>query len=282
MKKRIAVGISAIILTLSLSACKSIEIKEEKMSKKTQVVELLKALETGATEPVGVINPEKYIQHNLAIPDGLAGFGKFFASLPPNSVKSNTVRVFEDGDYVFAQTDYEFFGPKVGFDVFRFENGKIIEHWDNLGEKKGPNPSGHTQLDGDTQITDLDKTEVNKNLVKNFVSDILMGKNPNKITDYISPEKYIQHNTDIADGLTGLGKAFEDMAKAGITMVYTNNFKILGEGNFVLSMSEGTFAGKNVAFYDLFRVENGKIVEHWDIIEEIPSKNKWANNNGKF
>ena len=34
--------------------------------------------------------------------------------------------------------------------------------------------------------------------------------------------------------------------------------------------------------YDLFRVEDGKIVEHWDTIEEIPSKNMWANNNGKF
>lgn len=282
MKRTIITGISAILLTLSLVACKSTEIKEEKMNKKVQVVDLLKALETGAAEPVRVINPEKYIQHNLAIPNGLDGFGSFFASLPPNSVKANTVRVFEDGDYVFAQTDYEFFGPKVGFDVFRFENGKIVEHWDNLGEKKEPNPSGHTQLDGETKLTDLDKTEANKTLVKAFISDVLMGKNPSKIIDYVSTTKYIQHNSDIADGLDGLGKALEDMAKAGVTMVYTNNFKVLGEGNFVLSMSEGSFGGKNVAFYDLFRIENGKIVEHWDVIEEIPAKDKWANNNGKF
>lgn len=44
----------------------------------------------------------------------------------------NTARVFEDGDYVFAHSDYNFFGPKIGFDIFRFENGKIVEHWDNL------------------------------------------------------------------------------------------------------------------------------------------------------
>jgi predicted SnoaL-like aldol condensation-catalyzing enzyme len=46
----------------------------------------------------------------------------------------------------------------------------------------------------------------------------------------------------------------------------------LGEGDFVLSVSEGQFLGENVAFYDLFRVEDGKIVEHWDTIEEILPK----------
>ncbi|MCS5422847.1 MULTISPECIES: nuclear transport factor 2 family protein [Psychrilyobacter] len=275
--------LTMVVVLLTLTGCNSIQSKKGKeTSKKEQVVALLKALETGESEPIGIINSEKYIQHNLAIPDGLAGFGEFVSSLPANSIKANTVRVFEDGDYVFAQTDYEFFGPKVGFDVFRFENGKIVEHWDNLGEKKGPNPSGHTQLDGATEVTDLDKTEENKTLVKGFIEDVLMGKNPAKITDYISTEKYIQHNTDIADGLDGLGAALQAMAEAGITMVYTENHKILGEGNFVLSMSEGKFAGVHVAFYDLFRVENGKIVEHWDVIQEILSEDKWANDNGKF
>ena len=34
----------------------------------------------------------------------------------------------------FLHTDYNFFGPKIGFDIFRFEDGKIVEHWDNLQE----------------------------------------------------------------------------------------------------------------------------------------------------
>lgn len=57
---------------------------------------------------------------------------------------------------------------------------------------------------------------------------------------------------------------------------------MLGEGNFVLTMSEGLFAGKQVSFYDLFRVEAGKIAEHWDTIEAIPPRDQWKNNNGKF
>src|SRR4030081_2836477 len=109
--------------------------------RKQQVVAVLKAIETGAAEPLGIINPDKYIQHNLAAADGLAGLGAFLQALPKGSARVNTLRVFQDGPYVFAHTDYDFFGPKIGFDAFRFENGKLAEHWDNLQETAGPNPS---------------------------------------------------------------------------------------------------------------------------------------------
>ena len=47
-------------------------------------------------------------------------------------------------------------------------------------------------------------------------------------------------------------------------------------------MSEGHLGSQLDAFYDLFRVENGKIAEHWDVIQPIPPKNEWKNENGKF
>ncbi len=100
--------------------------------------------------------------------------------------------------------------------------------------------------------------------------------------EYIFAETYHQHNPNVADGLEALGKVLEAMASAGTPMVYTENHMILGEGNFVLTVSEGQFLGKHVAFYDLFRIDNCRIVEHWDTIEEIPLKDKWVNNNGKF
>ena len=258
------------------------EVKMETKSNKTKVVELLNSIETGDTKPVAYINPEKYTQHNLAVGDGLAGFGEVLGQLPKGSAKVAVIRAFEDGDYVFTHTKYNFFGPKAGFDVFKFENGLIVAHWDNLQEIVKKTVSGRTQFDGTTEITNLDKTAANKILVKNFVSDILMGANPNKITDYISTETYLQHNPNVGDGLDGLGKALEELAKAGMPMKFTKNHKILGEGNFVLSISEGEFLKKHVAFFDLFRIENGKIVEHWDTIEEIPTKENHKNNNGKF
>lgn len=252
------------------------------LSNKQKVIDLLKSIETGASEPVAYINPNKYTQHNLAVGDGLAGFGAVLAQLPPNSAKVNTVRVFQDGNYVFAHTEYNFFGPKIGFDIFKFEEGKIVEHWDNLQEIAPPNPSGHTMIDGTTTIKDLDKTEANKNLVRSFVDDILVNGRMEKLAGYYDGDNYIQHNPLIPDQLSGLGKALAEWAKQGITMKYDKIHKVLGEGNFVLVVSEGHLAGKHNAFYDLFRVENGKIAEHWDTIEPIPTKEQWKNNNGKF
>ncbi|MGH2553166.1 MAG: nuclear transport factor 2 family protein, partial [Chitinophagaceae bacterium] len=122
-------------------------------SNKQKVVALLKSIETGDSVPVSYINPNKYIQHNLGVADGLAGFGAVLQQLPPNSAKANTVRAFQDGDFVFTHTEYNFFGPKIGFDIFRFEDGKIVEHWDNLIAVQPKNPSGRTQTDGETAIT---------------------------------------------------------------------------------------------------------------------------------
>jgi predicted SnoaL-like aldol condensation-catalyzing enzyme len=261
---------------------KSATIKTETMTKKEKVVALLKSIETGAAEPVGYINPNKYIQHNLGAADGLAGFGALLKALPPNSAKVNTVRAFEDGEFVFTHTDYNFFGPKIGFDIFRFENGLIVEHWDNLQETAKPNPSGHTMIDGPAVATDLNKTEENKKLVKQFVEDILVNGKMDKLAGYFNGDNYIQHNPLIPDQLSGLGKALGEWAKQGITMKYSKIHKVLGEGNFVLVVSEGDLAGKHNSFYDLFRVENGKIAEHWDTIEPIPAQAEWKNNNGKF
>lgn len=252
------------------------------MTNKEKAVALIESLGTHNTEPVGYINPNKYIQHNLGVADGLEGFGALVAILPEDTTAKN-IRAFEDGDYVFMHNEYNFFGPKVGFDIFRFEEGLIVEHWDNLTvTAEDVNPSGRSQLDGTVKLLDLDKTEENKTLVKNMVRDVLMGAAPEKTTDYISTDKYFQHNTGVADGLDGLGAALAALAEAGTPMIYAKNHMVLGEGNFVLAVSEGEFLGKHVSFYDLFRIEDGKIVEHWDVIEEMPLESEWKNDNGKF
>jgi predicted SnoaL-like aldol condensation-catalyzing enzyme len=271
------------LAVLSASGCQ--ETKGENnmnSSNKQKVVDLLKSIETGNPAPVSYVNSQKYIQHNLAVADGLEGFGALLKQLPPKSARVNTVRVFQDGDFVFAHTEYNFFGPKIGFDIFRFENGKIVEHWDNLQETVIKTKSGRSMIDGPAEVADSGKTVENKKLIEQFLDDVLYGKNPGKITDYVSTEKYHQHNPGVADGLDGLGKAIEELNKAGMPMKYAKTYRVLGEGNFVLTVSEGEFMKKHVAFYDLFRIENKKIVEHWDVIETILSRDQWKNSNGKF
>jgi len=272
---------AALLLTVG---CASHYPKENtmNMTQKEKAVALLKSIETGNQTAVGYINATQYTQHNLAVGDGLAGFGKILQVLPKDSAKVSTVRAFQDGDFVFTHTDYNFFGPKVGFDLFRFEDGLIVEHWDNLAAKTDKNPSGHSQLDGSVEMVDLDKTAANKALVADFVQTILVKGELAKLGNYFDGDHYIQHNSNVADGLSGLGQALEAMAKQGITMVYSKTYKVLGEGNFVLAISEGSFAGEHSSFYDLFRVESGKIAEHWDVIETILPKEEHKNNNGKF
>lgn len=274
------------IVLFSCSANKNsqpIEKTKMELTNKQKAVALIESLQTGAHEPISYIKPNKYIQHNLAVGDGLEGFGKVVANAPEGGFKSEVVRAFQDDDYVFLHVNYDFFGPKAAFDIFRFEEGKIVEHWDNLSALTPANPSGRTQLDGETTITDLDKTAANKNLVKAFVNDVLVDGKAETLGDYINPEKYLQHNSGIADGLDGLAAALSYFAENGLVLKYDKVHKVLGEGNFVLTVSEGVFGkGDHVSFYDLFRVENGKIVEHWDIIENIPAPSEWKNTNGKF
>ncbi len=242
---------------------------------------------TGDTAKAASLLDEGYIQHNLAYGtgrDSFVGSVEYLAAAPVKTTVNN-IRAFEDGDKVFLQTVYNFAGAgeQVAFDIFRFNGeGLVAEHWDNLAAVAVPNPSGRTQIDGTASISDLDKTEDNRAFVERFLVDVMQGKNPEKTPEYFDGDAYIQHNTGIADGLSGLGAALESLANAGIQMVYDTTHQVLAQGNFVLAVSEGTFGGAPTSYYDLWRVEDGKIAEHWDVMETIADRETWANENGKF
>ena len=260
----------------------------ESMTRTEKALALIRTFATGDTETAARLLDENYIQHNLAYGTGEAAFlgsVEYLASAPVKTTVNN-IRAFEDGDYVFLQTVYNFAGAgeQVAFDIFRFdEDGEIAEHWDNLAPLADqPNPSGRTQIDGAMEITDLDKTEENRQLVKNFLYDVMQGNNPDKTADYFDGDAYLQHNTAIADGVSGLNAALSALAQQGIQMIYDETHLVLAQGNYVLAVSEGTYGGAPTSYYDLWRVENGKIAEHWDVMETIADPSTWQNDNGKF
>ena len=271
---------------LSLSGLAEASDRSETEASKAVVGQALKALFVDFdAEAAAPLLAEDYIQHNPDVPTGAAAVLGFLPTLKEMGLSADVHRIIGDGDLVALHSTYhnaQAFGGDtlVAFDVFRVENGKIAEHWDNLTPVTPANPSGRTQVDGPTEVTDLNQTEANKDKVRSFVEDVLIGGGFDKLTDYISTETYLQHNSQIGDGLDGLGAALAAMAEQGITMQYDTLHKVIGEGNFVLTLSEGQMAGAHSAFYDLFRLEEGLIVEHWDVIQPIPSE--MAHDNGKF
>lgn len=255
---------------------------KEIMSKKNQIRALLKSIETGDPGPVAVVNEAKYIQHNPQTREGSEGLAALFQRLSKTSPRVNVVRAFEDGDFVFAHTEYDFASRKIGFEIFRFEQGRAVEHWDNIQERKGPNRSGRGMVDGPVEPVDLALTEINRAIVQSFVEAVLMGGDLNRLGDFVDMENYAEHNPGLSDSPSVLRSALAENDGGNRRIDYHRIHRVLAEGSFVLSVSEGEYGGVHTAYYDLFRLANGKIVEHWDTTEKIAPRSEWKNDNGKF
>lgn len=287
--------LSMLMLTGLIAACQAIKtnsetnqpLKSSTMSKKETVGTFLGAVVQNDPATMRALANANYIQHNPFIPTGLEPFIQMLPVLQENGTTAENIRMFQDGDYIFMHNVWKNAKPfgaeeMVSFDIIRVdEKGMVAEHWDAMTAVVKETASGRTQTDGPTTAKDLDKTAENKSLAIALIEDVLMGKNPNKITDYISAEKYHQHNPEIKDGLNGILEAVEYLSSQNNMFKYTKIHKVLGEGDFVLTVSEGAWSGKQQAFYDLFRMEAGKIVEHWDVIQAIPSEGL-AHDNGMF
>jgi predicted SnoaL-like aldol condensation-catalyzing enzyme len=280
-------GILASCGTAQTNSTSEVNSNNKKMSNKEIVGTFLGAVIKNDPETMRKLADVDYIQHNPFLPTGLEPFIEMLPVLEENRTTAENIRMFQDGNYVFMHNIWRNAKPfgadeMVSFDIIRIDvNGKVAEHWDAMTPLVKETVNGRTQTDGPTEVQDLDNTEANKALAKALVEDVLMGKNPDKITDYISAESYHQHNPGIKDGLQGIVEAVEYLTSQNNMFQYTKIHKVLGEGNFVLTVSEGKWNDTNNVFYDLFRIENGKVVEHWDVIQPIPTEGL-ANDNGMF
>lgn len=246
------------------------------------VVEALEnTLMAGDASAVADYFSPDYINHNPDVPDGpgpLAGLAERLQSR--GGLDGEIHRVIIDGDTVALHSTWRNIGPMhlIGFDVFRVEDGMIVEHWDNLTPATGFNASGRSQIDGHTEVTDPELTEENRALVIELITRGFINGEEINFADYINPERYFQHNSNIGDGLEGLAAAMQ----SGMSLRYDMIHRTVAEGNFVLTLSEGSMNGTPSAFYDLFRVEDRLIVEHWDVIADMPDPDAPTNASGKF
>jgi predicted SnoaL-like aldol condensation-catalyzing enzyme len=250
------------------------------MPNKHKTGAIQKSIETGDRFPLSFFDSRTYIQHNLALGDGFGALLEFLDSLPPGSSRVHPVRLFEDGDITFAHLGYFLapMGEVTGFEVHRWHDGHIVEHWDNLQPTAArPNDSGRTMLDGPAEIDPGASTDATKDLCRAFVQRVLIDGPHDDFDAYVAADCH-QHNPTYGDGA--------DLMKANLasnpTVRYSTVHHVFGDHDFCLTVCEGTVSDQPTAFYDLFRVADGVIVEHWDVLEPIPPRADWKNDNGKF
>lgn len=230
---------------------------------------------------------DRYTQHSTGVADGKEGFIEFFTPfLQRTPVREiQVVRAIEDGRYVFCHVYQSLNNGEakwVTADLFDTDdNDRLVEHWDVITEYIEKTVSGRSMVDGPTEVDDLDKTEENKAIVQGFVDDVLQGGNVNKVADYISTEQYDQHSPAVEDGLEAFGKHLKEVMAAGAATEYVKVHHLLGQGNFVVIYSHTRMGGNDYASFDIFRLKDSKIVEHWDVQEKIGPPETW-NNSGKF
>jgi predicted SnoaL-like aldol condensation-catalyzing enzyme len=122
--------------------------------------------------------------------------------------------------------------------------------------------------------------EANKRNVVEFYNQALNEKNFDAASKYLGA-RYIQHNPTAPDGAEGL-KGFIGFLRDKFPNSRSEIKRVFAEGDYVIvhvhSVREPGTRGR--AIVDIFRLENGKIVEHWDVVQDLPEKA--ANSNGMF
>ncbi|MEL6303956.1 MAG: nuclear transport factor 2 family protein [Bacteroidota bacterium] len=244
----------------------------------------LEGIRDGNIEVVKKYTGDRYTQHSTGVADGPEGFMEFFSGFLERTKNRDIrlIRTLEDGRFVFvhAYQDIDNGTAKwITTDMFDTDaNDKIIEHWDVIAQYREPHEtvSGNDMILGDFELKDLDKTEENKAIIRNFLVDVMQNKNHNALNQYVSSEKYIQHNPTLPNGIEALANFL-----ATQTFTYDFVFHVMGQGNHVVSYSKVTYNTVEHALFDIFRLEDGKIVEHWVNVERIPPRKEWANT-GKF
>jgi len=122
--------------------------------------------------------------------------------------------------------------------------------------------------------------EANKKAVQEFYDFVINKKDFESARKYMGG-RYKQHNPLVADGPEGL-KAFIEFLKTNFPEARSEIKRVLADGDYVIlhvhSIRPPNMRGR--AIIEIFRLDNGKIDEHWDVIQEIPEES--ANSNGMF
>lgn len=224
----------------------------------------------------------RYTQHSTGVADGAEGFLAFFEPFVERNPKREIeiIRMLEDGPWVFCnayQSLNDGAAQWVTMDLFYTDSsGLILEHWDTIAPYVSSTESGADMVRGTAEIDEAAATETSKSVVLEYTKQVLQERK-HALLDQFVDSNLVQHGATIGAGLDGLGKWLASGPAGDYEMLHS----LVGQGDFVVTFGKRHVSGKAIAVFDVYRVSNGKIVEHWMNEEEISAREAWGNS-GKF
>ncbi|GAB5509791.1 MAG: nuclear transport factor 2 family protein [Hyphomicrobiales bacterium] len=235
-----------------------------------------------AREAVLKYTGHRYTQHSTGVGDGAEGFLAFFEPFVARNPKRDIeiVRILEDGPWVFCnayQSLNDGGAQWVTMDLFYTDpDGLILEHWDTIAPYVAVTPSGTDMVRGATDIDMGADTQSNKAVVLEYTKQVLQEGDPAKLDQFVSAD-IVQHAPSIGAGRAGVADWLASNAAGRYEML----FQLIGQGDFVVTYGKRHADGQDIAVFDVYRLVDGVIVEHWMNEEEIGPRETWGNS-GKF
>ena len=240
---------------------------------------------------------DDYIQHNPNVNTGRQGFVEFFSKLPkpkianPDQLANQPVVKGAKGDFVWLIWETEQKDPRDpsktyhsnSFDVIRIQNGKVQEHWDSAQKFPGSGEvhtgvSPKPPMQWNTGANHLSKQEKETlKLGTEELKDILQYGHL-ELADQSMDPGYIQHNPNVPQGREGFKQFMSRIPGRGpndakpIKPEWPNPPALtLVDGPYSIMMwdrksKDPDDSGRMYTWnhFDVVRMENGKIKEHWD------------------
>lgn len=209
-----------------------------------------------------------YLQHNPALRNGLPEL-KIFKTANVAGATTELIRCYADRDLVFFQERVSGLMPfdLCFFDVYRLEDGKIVEHWDAFQESHGPNPAGRTIFDGPVEIEHPTQTEATRAVVTALVSRVFVMDQFDVLDLYVAPD-LLQYTPGLHDGVAGLHRRFLEAQWFTGAINYIALRRVIAEGEFAVTVSQAEIGSVPYALYDMWRVVDGRVVDHWGLKQE--------------
>jgi predicted SnoaL-like aldol condensation-catalyzing enzyme len=186
-------------------------------------------------------------------------------------------------------------------DIWRVADGKIAEHWDVIQDmpRSMPHANGmacgrgddyaSARMLGDTVAHPVcgdpgpsANREASLAVLDAYFKAVTAGSLRAAVERFFAPG-YRQHSPTIPDGAEGAIDYLEnEFGKGPSAMPKAGPARIVADGNFVLYHRLVTYAGRDrlSSNIDIFRIENGRIAEHWDVKQAVPEHS--ANDNGMW